>query len=290
MHIRPTRKRETAKRNRRIDSTSSPATGGATSLTASTGTSYDARTRGGGLDRRRLAGGAEPGHRLRALSVPEGQPQRCRPGLAGSAHDSLVGRPDGAAAGTLATRRPPGTYGGLGRLVPAPPAVIALAEAGSRARARAPLPSRRDCRLGACLVRERDVPRLPLARARAALRGGALRWKGQTARATRGRDLQLNVPFPRKPPDLLMAESPPEGGLSALTGPRSNRRARRPPAITRRPPSSMLDSNPANGREARSGTHLSRTARAVRRSLRRAVDHGLNGRRRIRAGCRLASP
>src|SRR3954451_3496668 len=28
----------------------------------------------------------------------------------------------------------------------------------------------------------------------------------------------LNVPFPRKPPDLLMAESPPTGGLSALTG------------------------------------------------------------------------
>jgi hypothetical protein len=30
----------------------------------------------------------------------------------------------------------------------------------------------------------------------------------------------LNVPFPRKPPDLLMAESPPTGGLSALTGAR----------------------------------------------------------------------
>jgi len=36
--------------------------------------------------------------------------------------------------------------------------------------------------------------------------------------ATRGRDLLLNVPFPRKPPDLLMAESPPPGGLSALNG------------------------------------------------------------------------
>src|SRR3954453_22384187 len=46
----------------------------------------------------------------------------------------------------------------------------------------------------------------------------ALRWERQTARATWGRDLQLNVPFPRKPPDLLMAESPPTGGLSALTG------------------------------------------------------------------------
>jgi hypothetical protein len=49
------------------------------------------------------------------------------------------------------------------------------------------------------------------------LGGGALRWQGQIARATRGRDLHLNVPFPRKPPDLLMAESPPTGGLSALT-------------------------------------------------------------------------
>ena len=48
------------------------------------------------------------------------------------------------------------------------------------------------------------------------LLAGALPWRGQTARATRGRDLQLNVPFPRKPPDLLMAESPPAGGLSAL--------------------------------------------------------------------------
>ena len=28
----------------------------------------------------------------------------------------------------------------------------------------------------------------------------------------------MNVPFPRKPPDLLMAESPPTGGLSALSG------------------------------------------------------------------------
>jgi hypothetical protein len=35
--------------------------------------------------------------------------------------------------------------------------------------------------------------------------------------ATRGRDFLLNVPFPRKQPDLLMAESPSTGGLSALT-------------------------------------------------------------------------
>src|SRR5919112_775438 len=31
----------------------------------------------------------------------------------------------------------------------------------------------------------------------------------------------LNVPFPRKPPDLLMAESPPTGGLSAFKEPQS---------------------------------------------------------------------
>src|SRR5947209_18291557 len=36
--------------------------------------------------------------------------------------------------------------------------------------------------------------------------------------ATRGRDLLLNVPFPRKQPDLLMAESPLTGGLSAFNG------------------------------------------------------------------------
>jgi len=47
-------------------------------------------------------------------------------------------------------------------------------------------------------------------------RAGALRWQGQIAMATRGRDLHLNVPLPRKPPDLLMAESPPMGGLSAF--------------------------------------------------------------------------
>ena len=48
---------------------------------------------------------------------------------------------------------------------------------------------------------------------------GALRSDRQIARATRGRDLHLNVPFPREPPDLLMAESPLTGGLSALNSP-----------------------------------------------------------------------
>ncbi len=45
---------------------------------------------------------------------------------------------------------------------------------------------------------------------------GAVGWWGQLAMATRGRDFLLNVPFPREQPDLLMAESPPTGGLSAL--------------------------------------------------------------------------
>src|SRR4051794_39551157 len=47
----------------------------------------------------------------------------------------------------------------------------------------------------------------------------ALPCLGQIAKATRGRDLLMNVPLPRKPPDLLMAESPPTGGLSAFYGP-----------------------------------------------------------------------
>ena len=54
--------------------------------------------------------------------------------------------------------------------------------------------------------------------AKAMLGEGALSWQGQIAMATGGRDLHLNVPFPRKQPDLLMAESPSTGGLSALTG------------------------------------------------------------------------
>jgi hypothetical protein len=57
-----------------------------------------------------------------------------------------------------------------------------------------------------------------------ARQAGALRWQGQIAMATRGRDLHLNVPLPRKPPDLLMAESPPTGGLSAFNGARERER------------------------------------------------------------------
>jgi hypothetical protein len=65
----------------------------------------------------------------------------------------------------------------------------------------------------------------------------ALRWQGQIARATRGRDLHLNVPFPRKPPDLLMAESPPTGGLSAFNQPAVDTPLLRgaSPTLTRRP-------------------------------------------------------
>jgi len=92
-----------------------------------------------------------------------------------------------------------------------------------------------------------------VSRQRRCAEAGALRWQGQIARATRGRDLHLNVPFPRKPPDLLMAESPPTGGLSALSG------SQLPPFVARRlssphtpgSPSSILlggDSNLANRR------------------------------------------
>src|ERR1700693_5611554 len=62
-----------------------------------------------------------------------------------------------------------------------------------------------------------------VSRQRRCSEAGALPWQGQIAKATRGRDLHLNVPFPRKPPDLLMAESPPTGGVSALTGPAAPR-------------------------------------------------------------------
>ena len=97
-----------------------------------------------------------------------------------------------------------------------------------------------------------------VSRQRRCSEAGALGWQGQIARATRGRDLHLNVPFPRKPPDLLMAESPPTGGLSALTGPRPPPLLRgASPALTRRPPSSILlgsDSNPCQSTlEVRSG-------------------------------------
>jgi hypothetical protein len=103
----------------------------------------------------------------------------------------------------------------------------------------------------------------PVSRQRRCSEVGALRCEGQIARATRGRDLHLNVPLPRKPPDLLMAESPPTGGLSALT-----------------------DTQPLPV-FARRGANLHARARLARYSSER--ERG-GGRRRIRAGCRSVSP
>jgi hypothetical protein len=87
-------------------------------------------------------------------------------------------------------------------------------------------------------LRRADLPRTAhhrVSRQRRCSQAGALRWQGQIARATRGRDLHLNVPLPRKPPDLLMAESPPTGGLSAFNELSTPCR----PALARRPPCSI---------------------------------------------------
>src|ERR1700686_1708564 len=90
---------------------------------------------------------------------------------------------------------------------------------------------------------------------------GALGWQGQIARATRGRDLHLNVPFPRKQPDLLMAESPPTGGLSALNRPAVDPlAARRPSSAPRRP--AHLEP-PRSTPELECTPHLWRTPRAL---------------------------
>ena len=131
---------------------------------------------------------------------------------------------------------------------------------------------------------------------------GALRWQGQIARATRGRDLHLNVPFPRKPPDLLMAESPPTGGLSALTGPQPPLccAAPRQPSHAG-PPSSILLGSDSNLAESTLEVQLWDASledgpRLAEHQFVEPVHHGLDeresgaGRRRIRAGCRSASP
>jgi hypothetical protein len=130
----------------------------------------------------------------------------------------------------------------------------------------------------------------------------ALPWQGQIARATRGRDLHLNVPFPRKQPDLLMAESPPTGGLSALTGPQP------PPLVARRLSSPHTPARPArysseatrtlpiDARGAVWDASLEDGPRPAEHQPVEPVHHGLDeresgaGRRRIRAGCRSASP
>ena len=131
---------------------------------------------------------------------------------------------------------------------------------------------------------------------------GALRWKGQIAMAPRGRDLHLNVPLPRKPPDLLMAESPPTGGLSALTGPpprpfccaapRQSSHAGSPSSILLR-----SDSNLANRRSGAVEPHLWTTGRALRSvspsspSITDSTNaKAASDRLRVRAGCRSASP
>src|SRR5258708_10474953 len=99
---------------------------------------------------------------------------------------------------------------------------------------------------------------------------GALPWHGQIARATRGRDLHLNVPFPRKQPDLLMAESPPTGGLSALNRPIAVNplAARRLSSAPRRP---ALFEPCRSTLEVRCATHLWRMACGLcRATVRRA--------------------
>jgi hypothetical protein len=88
-----------------------------------------------------------------------------------------------------------------------------------------------------------------------------LRWQGQTARATRGRDLQLNVHFPRRPPDLLMAESPP-----ARTGNHQRSRHRRPWTWH---PSSGQDA----GRSTRGIAHSTSAARPGASTHRRTLPH-----------------
>jgi hypothetical protein len=127
----------------------------------------------------------------------------------------------------------------------------------------------------------------------------ALPWQGQIARATRGRDLHLNVPFPRKQPDLLMAESPPTGGLSALKGPRS-RSPRGAAPVPRSASAVQLDaaSHDASsvGRQVRvPGEHISggwsAPCRASGPSSR--PSRSASERRRkpcLRAGCRSTSP
>jgi hypothetical protein len=129
----------------------------------------------------------------------------------------------------------------------------------------------------------------------------ALRWRSQIARATRGRDLHLNVPFPRKPPDLLMAESPPTGGLSAFNRPAVD------PLVARRLSSLHTPTGPGrcfsgasrtlpiDARGAVWDASLEDGPRLAEHQSVEPVHHGLDeresgaGGRRIRAGCRSAS-
>jgi len=93
---------------------------------------------------------------------------------------------------------------------------------------------------------------------------GALRLEGQIARATRGRDLHLNVPFPREPPDLLMAESPPTGGLSALTREQPQPLLRGAcPALTAGGSSSILSADSTGAKAARTAADQGRMSFSV---------------------------
>ena len=126
---------------------------------------------------------------------------------------------------------------------------------------------------------------------------GALRWQGQIARATRGRDLHLNVPFPREPPDLLMAESPPTGGLSAFNGPAVDPlvawrlSSRHTSARPTRYFSAATRTLPIDARGGVWDASLEDGPRLAGHQSVEPVHHALDeresgaGRRRIRAGC-----
>ena len=123
----------------------------------------------------------------------------------------------------------------------------------------------------------------------------ALPLHGQIARATRGRDLHLNVPFPRKQPDLLMAESPPTGGLSAL-----NRHRSRPPccaapvqrSTSARPSRTLpIDARGGGVRRISGGRPAPLPSNSPSSpSITHSTSERGAGRRCLRAGCRSAWP
>jgi hypothetical protein len=112
---------------------------------------------------------------------------------------------------------------------------------------------------------------LALARARETLGGAHATLAGSDSEGNQRARPSLNVPFPRKPPDLLMAESPPTGGLSAFNGPAVDPWCAAPLQPSSRRPA-KLDAPP----EAGGGSVVepsSRTRRA-RKRCRNAPDHG----------------
>ncbi len=122
----------------------------------------------------------------------------------------------------------------------------------------------------------------------------ALPWHGQIARATRGRDLHLNVPFPRKQPDLLMAESPPTGGLSALNGHRSRPCCAAP--VQRSTSARPFRTLPIDARGAVCDASLEDGLRPLPSnspsspSIAHSTSERGAGRRCLRAGCRSTWP